>query len=100
MAHYDNAELGVSFDVADRFTVREQLAYRSRLAEGAGQPGYVRHWLAAPSVVTGWQCDLIPDMAAFDLDAATDARAVDIIQWTANTVAAHMFGLETPGPNS
>lgn len=100
MAHYEKDDLGVSFDLSDTFTVREQLAFRSKVYEQVGQPSFVRYWAAAQTVMTNWQCEAIPEPGAFDLDGSTDGRAADIITWTANTVAAHMNGLETPGKNS
>ena len=99
MAHYADERLGVSFDIADRFTVREQLAFRSKIAAGAGESSYVRYWLAAGPVMREWACELIPDPAALDLDATDDGRVADIVQWTANTVAGHMSSLETPPKN-
>lgn len=93
---YQNEELGASFEIADRFTVREQLAFRSALVGARGQSAYVRYWSAAPSVITNWSCDLIPDPTAVDLDATDDVRIAEVIVWTADTVAGHMTGLETP----
>lgn len=96
MAHYENNNLGVSFDIADRFSVREQLTFRGKLAAAAGEVSYVRYWQAAQSVIQGWSCELLPDPAALDLDTADDPRIADIAQWTANTVAGHMINLGTP----
>ena len=99
MAHYEHEELGVSFDVGDRFTVREQLAFRSRIFETAGESAFIRYWHAAQAVIQEWTCELVPEPAALDLDAADDSRIADIVQWTANTVAGHMSRLETPSKN-
>ena len=97
---YENESLGAAFDIADKFTVREQLAFRSRIAEAAGESAFVRYWQAALTVVTNWTCAALPDPAALDLDNESDGRLADLVQWTANTVAGHMQGLETPGKNS
>lgn len=96
MAHYEHETLGVAFDVADRFTVRQQLAFRGAIAEARGESAYVRYWQAAQTVMENWQCDLVPDPAALDLDAADDVRLANIVQWTANSVAGHMAELDTP----
>ena len=96
MTILSNDDLGVSFAVADRFTVREQLAFRSRIANATGEPAIIRYWLALPSVATDWQCKLVPDPATLDLDTAEDAKVADIVQWSANALAGHMAGLETP----
>lgn len=101
MAHYENEALGISFEVPDRFTVREQLAFRAAVAEARGESSYVRYWTAAQAVavIQEWVCELVPDPAALDLDAAEDSRVADVVQWTANTVAGHMLKLETPPKN-
>lgn len=96
---YENKALGISFEVPERFTVREQLAFRAAVASSAGESSYVRYWMAAQSVIKEWECELVPDMATLDLDAAEDSRVADVVQWTANTVAGHMLTLETPPKN-
>lgn len=98
--HYIHEESGTSFDVADRMTVREQLAFRSRLGETAGESGIVRYWLVGQSVLTNWQSELIPDPAVLDLDATDDRRVADAVAWTANTIAVHILNLEIPAKNS
>ncbi len=96
MAHYEDEESGASFDIADKFTVREQLAFRSRLNEQVGESAYVRYWLAGQTVMQNWLCELVPDPATLDLDASDDIRVANIVQWAANTVAGHMNRMETP----
>jgi len=100
MAHYENEELDVAFDVADRISVRQQVAFRGRLGEPTDGGVYWRYWHAAPLLVTNWQSAVIPDMAAFDPDAADDPRAADIVIWVADTLAVHLRRRETPDPNS
>lgn len=97
--HYER-ENGASFDLPDRMTVRQQLAFRAKLSERDDGGVFVRYWNAAPSVVTDWQCELIPDMAGVDLDTAVDPRVTEIIVWTANTIANHIAEMETPPKNS
>lgn len=96
MAHYENEALGVSFDVADRITVREQLAFRQAIFNKNAESTYERYWAGAVKVLKEWQCELVPDPTALDLDEADDARIADIVQWTANIVAGHMAELRTP----
>lgn len=93
---YENETLGVVFTLPDTFTVRQQLAYRSKIAQAADESAFVRVWLGAVSVMQDWQCEHVPDPAALDLDATDDRKTADIVQWTANTVAGHMADLETP----
>lgn len=98
--HYENEDTGTSFDIPDRITVRRQLAFRSRVAETAGEGNFTRYWLAAQTVMENWTCPLIDDPAALDLDESDDRRVADIVVWVANTVAGHMIDLATPGKNS
>ena len=98
MTHYEREGGGASFDIADKFTVRQQLAYRSLLAE-PGEPLFVRHWAATQTVITNWQSDVIADPATFDLDASSDTRAADVIAWASNKVAAHITRQEAVDPN-
>lgn len=93
---YENERLGVSFEVADRFSVREQLAFRAAVVDAKGQTNYERYWHAAQTVMTEWTSELVPEPEALDLDAAEDSRIADVVQWTANTVAGHMIMLESP----
>ena len=99
MAHFEDAELGVSFDIPDRFTVREQLAFRGRMSELVGESGFVRYWHAAQGVIQNWQSADVPDMAGLDLDAIDSSRIADVVAWTANTVAGHMNSLEAAPKN-
>lgn len=96
MSRLSNDGLGLSFEVPDRFTVREQLEFRGRIAGTAGEIALIRYWQAALSIITDWQCELVPDPAALDMDTETDVRIADIVQWTANAVAGHMAGIDTP----
>ena len=96
MARYENEALGVSFELPERMSVRKQLEFRSRIANARGESSYTRFWEAAAVIVDKWQCELIPDPAALDLDTADDPRVADIVQWAANTVAGHITGLEIP----
>lgn len=96
---YENEAMAVSFEIAERFTVREQLAYRAAVVAAVGETGYVRYWQAAQTIITDWTCELVPDPAALNLDEVYDVAIADLIQWTANTVAGHMIGLETPPKN-
>ena len=96
---YENEVLGVSFEIAEQFTVREQLAFRAAVASAAGETNYVRYWQAAQTLVTEWACELVPEPESLDLDAVYDTRVADVVQWTANTVAGHMLKLEMPPKN-
>lgn len=97
---YERDEGATGFDLPDRITVRQQLAFRSRLAMRNDGGAYGRYWDAAPLLVSNWQCALIPDMAGVDLDTAVDPRLTEIIIWVADTIANHIAEMETPAKNS
>ena len=97
--HYEREDGSVSFNLKDNMSVRQQLAFRAKLSEAAEGGVFVRYWSAAPLVVSGWQCELIPDMAAFDLDGSSDPRQAEIVIWTGNTIADHISRMETPSKN-
>lgn len=99
MTHYENEGLGVSFSLPERFTVRENLSFREHLGRVASDSAFIRYWVAALPIIKDWQCALIPDPAALDMDIETDARIADIVQWTANSVAGHMMALVAPEKN-
>lgn len=96
---YEREDGSASFELPDEMTVRQQLAFRGKLSEAAEGGVFVRYWNAAPSIMTNWQCALIPDPAALDLDMDGDAQTVDIVAWVGNTIAGHMAALETPPKN-
>lgn len=99
MTHYENEGLGVSFSLPERFTVRENLSFREHLGRVASDSAFIRYWVAALPIIKDWQCALIPDPAALDMDTETDAHIADIVQWTANSVAGHMMALVAPEKN-
>lgn len=97
---YESEDLGVSFELPDMLTVREQLLFRSRIAERARESYFARYWYAAQTVIREWQCDTIPDPAAFDMDDPDeDGMLANVVMWVANTVTGHMAGIDIPPKN-
>lgn len=67
-ADVKNDELGFSFKLPETPTVMQVLRYDSRRFETAGDmPAFVVLWECAKTVMSGWQCDLLPDIK-IDLD--------------------------------
>ena len=95
---FTNEELALSFDVWERPTVREQLRYKSLVAFTSKEEMFERYWNGAKTLVTGWQCDLVPSLDA-DLDELTDPAAADVIVLASNFVASHLANLETVEKN-
>lgn len=96
---YENDELGVSFSIPDAVSVRRQLEFRESVFVADGSI-YARYWAGARDVIDDWQCEVIPDIADFDMDAATSKLEANIVNWVANTVAGHMDSLEDVPKNS
>lgn len=99
MAEYRSDALGVKFELPDRVTVRQQLAFRSRVAVVQPDEAFVAYWLAALGLLSDWECERVPDPAALNMDEAVEPAVADIVQYTANTAAAHMLALRHPGKN-
>lgn len=99
MEEYENKEFGVSFRLPERISVGKQLDFREAVFLSPGGI-YQSYWAGAQTIIEDWQCDLIPDMAALDIDEVYDKRITNIVNWVANTVAGHMDALEDVAPNS
>jgi hypothetical protein len=99
MADKVNEKLGVSFQLPDRVSVRQQLAYISSAGLATGNELFEKLWYGARAVVTGWKCEALPDINT-DLDSITDPKATEIILWTGLEVKQYMDRLDTVPKNS
>lgn len=97
---YESENLGVSFSLPERLTVREHMQFRARLVDALAEDAYTRYWLAVLPLVEDWQCEVIPDPAALDLDAFISWKVADVMQYVANTAAAHMLSLDDVPKNA
>ena len=97
MAEYQNEKLETSFSISDKLTVRQQLAWRSRLTmEQASEPDYfIRFWLATRSLLDNWQSPHIEDPMTFDIDKSTDPKASNVIFWAVDEISFHLNSLES-----
>ena len=93
MAEFKNDELGVSFTVPDRLTVRQQLAYFSQAGLAQRKEFIERLWLGAKNIIEDWKCDLIPDIE-FDLEKNTNTRVTQVIIWASLEVKKHFDALD------
>lgn len=90
---FTNDELGCSFEIADRPTVRQQLLYWDLIrVEADGDPTTARLWQGVARLVTNWQCAALPDPAT-DLDAMTDPTQARVVAWAALRVFVHFNAL-------
>ena len=101
MATYTNEDLGLSFDVPDSVTVKQQLRYRRAISHGIqSDDTYELYWQGALKVVENWKCEHVDDPDTLDLDTETRSIVTDIVFWTCNQVAAHMLSLDNLPKNS
>jgi hypothetical protein len=96
---FDNEKLGCSFEIPDKPTVRQQLAYNWIIATENEADGMGKHWRAAQPLITGWKCETLPDVKV-NLDTVTDTAITTIISWAALSVFQRMTSLEDIPPNS
>lgn len=92
MPTFTHDRTGASFNLPAALAVRQQLAFRQRLAAGDGDL-YSRHYVAALPLIADWQCDDVPDLSTVDLDTDTRPVVADLVQWIANEVANYMTAL-------
>lgn len=85
---------GVSFTLQDTYNIRAQLAYKQRLFAGltreSEDDNYIRLWRGAVPLLEDWQCELIPDPAALDVDKEDNPFIADIVFYVGNVVWSHM----------
>jgi hypothetical protein len=90
---FENADLGCSFSVPDRPTVRQQLQYYSQVRDTRGKEQYERMWAGAQALIADWQCPDLPDPNA-SLDEMTNPSQALIIIWAGGMVYRHFNALE------
>ena len=100
MKKYANEELGVKFALKEKYTIRDILGQRERILFAVDYDWYSRYWLASISMLENWECEEIPVPEDLDLEADATRKVVDIIQWVANEVAAHMSELDNVPKNT
>ena len=100
MKKYANEELGVKFALKEEYTIREILGQRERILFAVDYDWYSRYWLASIPLIEDWKCEEIPVPDELELDSVATRKVVDIIQWVANEVAAHMSELDNVPKNT
>lgn len=104
MTKYENEALGVSFELPDAISVRQQLRYRSGISFALHESEYERYWAGAILLMTAWECEYAPDPAAVDLDMVDDPemveKLVNLIQYVSNQTAIHMLQVRGLPKNS
>lgn len=89
----------VSFDIPDRPTVRQQMAYYSEATGVTSRAHLERLWLGTRTLIVNWECELF--QFDVDLDTVDDPRIMDIMLWAAVRVRDHLNKLgELPKTNT
>lgn len=93
MAEFESEALGVKFSLPDAIPVSKQLLFRGGVWGRRGNDNFIRFWEGAKELVQDWECELIADPLALDLDAETDPRIADIVQYVGVQTAGHITDL-------
>ena len=101
MAHYENAELGLSFDLPDNPTALTVLTYDSKRIETNG-PAIIVLWECILPVLENWQCDALPDpRTPLDrINGKSAVKASQVVKFVAFTGSAWRLNLEAVSKNS
>ena len=77
---FDHPDYEASFELSDKWTVREVLDYDSVIDSSLGAGIYVRLWGAIRAVMQpdDWDCDISLEMS---LDDVGDKKSLEIIKW-------------------
>jgi hypothetical protein len=89
---FANEELKTTFEVPDRPTVRQQLAYyaaRSDYDTNRLESG----WYGARALMQNWQSEIMPDMMT-DLESLTNPSQTRLILWAGVEVFKFFMALE------
>lgn len=88
---YKNEDLGVSFTLPDKLTVRKQMEYFSSAGLAHGKQLFERYWQGATAIIENWQCDVMK--LDVNLDEATDPKVAQIIIWSGLRVREYIDSL-------
>ena len=90
MAEYESENLGVKFSIPDELTIKDQLSFRSALWLSQDGERFARFWAGAQHLIDEWECELIPDRAALDLQTETNPAIADIVNYVGTRTAGHL----------
>lgn len=82
-----------TFTLPDTLTVRQQLRFTERVSMRRIDGYLVGYWEAGVPLITNWQCEIIADPTAVDLDKETDPRVTAIVINAANKISEWYAGL-------
>lgn len=85
MAHFENEELKVSFDLPDKPNVLDILTYDSTRMEHYGEKAILILWESIKPLIQNWTCEAMPDKDS-DLSSVNSDKALDAayaVEWSA-----------------
>lgn len=82
MAHFENAELKVSFDLPDKPNVLDILTYDSTRMEHYGEKAILILWESIKPLISNWTCEAMPDKDS-DLSKVEGLAAAQVVEWSA-----------------
>jgi hypothetical protein len=98
MTHYQNAEIGVSFDLPDDPTTLQIITYDSTRLERQGEPAIIILWECVKPLISGWECDHLA--LADDLGKLRSRKAAQAAEYAAFRGSEWRVGLEEVSKNS
>lgn len=90
---FRNDEANASFQVRERPTVRQQLAYIGKVTSTPDGMLFLRWWNGALDLIEKWECDIFPDHKT-DLDKVTNPKVTSLLIWAGLQVQNLMGGLD------
>ena len=96
---FERANPDCKFEIPDKITVRQQLAYYSTAAGLPDKKMFERTWEAAKDLTRTWDCPLFPDYEK-SLDEETDPKIAEILVWAGQQVRQYINSLDVIPKNS
>lgn len=99
MAHFEQAEIGVSFDLPDDPSALDVLRYDSTRLEMIGEPALIILWEAIKPLISEWSCEALPSVYD-DLSKVKSLKAAQAVEYTAIRGSEWRIGLDAVPKNS
>lgn len=99
MAHYEQPELGVSFDLPDDPSVFDIVRYDSTRLERNDEPAILILWECLRPLVQNWASEDLPDVNT-PLTKVKSLKAAQVVEWAAFRGSEWRLGLDSISKNS
>ena len=95
---YRDDELGTHFELPDKPTVRQFLAFDSAVELNRSLSMYERLWIGVVAVAQGWESQHVS--LEDGLNTAPSATAIEVIKWAGLVAYSHFQGVREVPKNS